>query len=228
MNSKDNVTKKQNNKKRRNPFRFFVFDFVKITGALSVLFWLRPKCLFESKKAKKHVRGGAMVVANHTSIRDPIALYAAFWYRRVHILAMRELFNTKLSNWFFSKVLCIPVDRDNFNMQTFRSVSDALNDNGVVCIFPEGHINSDKSALQSFKSGAVLMAVKSNVQIIPVYIGPYTKWYSRTVMVIGEPIAPQEFCNGTPNIRDLENLSEKLREKELKLMEIYSKWKTRR
>lgn len=224
MNSKNNATKKKNNKKRRNPFRFFVYDFIKVTGALSAFLWLRPKRLFVSKKAKKHIRGGAVAVANHTNIRDPIALYFAFWYRRVHILAMREIFSNKLSNWFFSKALCIPVDRDNFNIQTFRSSVQVLEDGGVLGIFPEGHINSDKSTLQSFKSGAALMAFKAHAPIVPIYIAPFTKWYHRTVIVIGEPIDTKELCAGTPGIRDLEKLSEKLRVKELELMEIYNKW----
>ena len=226
MSSKDNATKKAN-KKRRNPFRFFLFDFIKITGAWTALLWLRPKRIFVSKKAKKHIKGGALAIANHTNIRDPIAMYFAFWYRRVHILAMRELFETKLSNWFFSGALCIPVDRENFNMQSFRSVTEVLNEGGVVGIFPEGHIGAEKDNVQSFKSGAALMAIKAQVPIVPIYLAPYAKKASRTVMVIGEPIDPKQLCGGTPSIRDLDTVSQTMREKELELMEVYNKWKTK-
>ena len=228
MNSKDNETKKQKNKKRRNPFKNFFYDFVKVTGAWTALVWLRPKRIFASKKAKKHIKGGAVAIANHTHIRDPIALFIAFWYRRVHTIAMSEIFENKLSNWFFRSALCIPVDRDNFNMQTFREATDVLSGGGIVGIFPEGHIGSERDAVQSFKSGAVLMAIKSQVPIVPVYIEPYTKWYRRTVIVIGEPIDPKELCAGTPSIRDIELISQKMREKEIELMEIYKKWRTKK
>lgn len=228
MSYKDSAKKDKKTKKRRNPFRYFVYYFTVITGALTVLIWLRPKRLFENKKAKKHIRGGGVIVANHTNMRDPIALFVAFWYRRVHTITLQELFINKLSGWFFRHVLCIPVNRENFNMQTFRTATEVLKEGELLSIFPEGHINDDKSTIQSFKSGATLMALNAKVPIIPVYLSPYTKWYKRTVIVMGEPIYPQDFCNGTPNVNSLQELSNRLREKELELMEIYEKWKAKK
>ena len=227
MNSKDNSTKKQQKQKskRKNPFRFFLQDFIKITGALTASIWLRPKRLFESKKAKRHVKGGAVVIANHTGVTDPAALFFAFWYRRIHIMAMKELFNSKVGGWFFRKALCIPVDRENFNTQTFREAVDVLNDGGILAIFPEGQINHDTTTVQSFKSGAVLMALRGNAPIVPVYIAPLTKWYKRAVMVIGEPINVKEICGAIPSLGKIEEVSKILREKELSLKEVYSKWK---
>ena len=225
MNSKDNATK---NKKRRNPFRYFFYDFVKITGAPTAYLWLRPKRIFESKKAKKHIRGGAVAIANHTNVRDPIALYFAFWYRRIHMLAMQEMFTTKWGNWFFRQVQCIPVDRSNFKMETFRTAVEVLREGGVIGIFPEGKIGGDKTKLEPFKSGAVLMALTGRVPIVPVYIVIPKKWYERVVVVIGEQIDPQEICGGTPNLRTIDEVSQKLREKELELMEIYNSWKAKK
>lgn len=230
MNCKGKKTKEQKrekkNKRRRKPFRFFIFDFVKVTGAITALLWLRPKRLFENKKARKPVWGGAMAIANHTNVRDAIALYIALWYRRVHVVAMQEMFHTKWGNGFFRGALCIPVDRKNFNMQTFHSVSEVLEEGGVVGIFPEGQINSSGDApLQAFKSGAVLMAIKARVPIVPVYIAPFGKWYKRSVIVVGEPIDVQALCGDKPSLRALDEVSQKLREKEIALMEIYQKWK---
>ena len=224
MSSKDNSNKKTK-KRKHNPFRYFFFDFVKWTGAPSVLFWLRLKTLYESKAAKKHIRGGAVVVANHTGFADPITLYNTFWYRRPHIIAMRELFNTKLSNWFFRNMWCIPVDRDNFNMETYRASVDALTDGKILCFFPEGAINRDNKTVQSFKSGAVLMALKGGVPILPVYIVPHTKWYHRYITVVGEPININELTGGKPNLNTIDAVSEKIREKEMKLREVYEVWK---
>lgn len=228
MNSKDNATNQKRKKKRRNPFRYFLLDFVKVTGALSAALWIRPKRLFENKQAKKHVRGRAVVIANHTSIKDPIALYFALWYRRVHMLTLKEIFEKKIGNWFFSNIHCIPVDRDNFNIETFRAMTEALEDDRVLGIFPEGAISHEKSTVQSFKSGAALIAIKTRSPIIPIYIAPPVKWSSRVVMVIGEPIDPIEVCGETPSLRGIDELSKKLREKELKLMEIYSTWRERK
>lgn len=227
MSSKGNAAE-QKNKKKRKPFRYFLYDFIKITGALGAYFWLRPKRLFASKAAKKHVRGGAVVIANHTKITDPVALYFAFWYRRVHIMAMEELFHTKMGNWFFCNALCIPVNRENFSIDSFRSAVEVLEENGVLAIFPEGKINSDTSTVNSFKSGALLMALRGNAPIVPVFLVAPKKWYNRAVIVIGAPVDLKAICGDVRSLNAINEVSQKLREKEIELMEIYSTWKTRK
>ena len=227
MSSKDNSNKKTK-KRRRNPFRFFFFDLLKWSRALSVLIWLRPKKLYESKVAKKHIRGGAVLVSNHTNIFDPIIMHCAFWYRRLHIIAMKELFNTKFSNWFFRNALCIPVDRQNFNMNTYRVAVDVLLDKRPLGIFPEGGINRDDTTVNTFKSGAVMMALKGKAPIVPVYIAPRKKWHSRAIIVVGEPIDLNTLCGGKMDLKTINEASDMLREKEMKLMEVYNTWKTKR
>lgn len=228
MNSKNNAEKQKKNKTKRNPFRFAAFDFIKITGALSVLIWLRPKRLYENQNAKKHIRGGAVIIANHTNFIDPVALLCAFWYRRIYMMTIQELFRHKLANLFFRGALCIPVDRDNFNMNTYHAAAEALSDGRLLAIFPEGKINTGSSIVNPFKSGAVLIALKGRVPIVPIYIVPPKKWYHRTVVVLGEPVDPEKICGGTPKLSVIEDISHILREKELKLTEVYCAWKTKK
>ena len=227
MNSNDNSNAKTK-RKHKNPFRYFFFDFVKVTGAISVLFWLRPKRLYESKRARKPVWKGGVVIANHTGITDPIALYCAYWYRRPHIIAMQEMFDKKIGAWFFSRMGCIPVDRNNFGMDTYRASQEVLADNKLLCLFPEGAINRDTQTVQSFKSGAALMALKGKTPIIPVYISPRKKWYDRTVIVIGEPIDIMKLCAEQGGLRAIDEATQAIHEKEVKLMEIYNTWKAKK
>lgn len=227
MNSKDNSTKKTKKRKHRF-FRHLAYGFVKYTGALSVLFWLRPKKLYESKAAKKHIRRGAVVVANHTGFSDPIALLCSLWYRRPYILALNNLFQNKAGKSFFENMRCIPVDRDNFNMETYRASMEVLSEGKVLGIFPEGAINVDTKTVQSFKSGAVLMALKSGVPIVPIYIAPRKKWYDRSVTVTGEPIDIKALTEGKNGLRVIDEVTKIIHEKEIKLMEIYNTWKHRK
>ena len=227
MNSKDN-SKKSIKKRKCNPFRFIVYSFIKWTGALSTLLWIRPKRLYESKAAKKHIRGGAVVVANHTGFSDPVSLLCTLWYRRPYFIAFQSLFEKKIARWFFRTMGCIPVDRDNFNMETFRASVDVLSKGKVLCIFPEGAINHDTKTVQSFKSGAVLMALKGGAPIVPIYVAPHTKWYHRYVTVVGEPIDINELTGGKPDIRAIDKTTERIHEKEIKLMEIYNAWKNKK
>ena len=210
---------KKKNKKRKNPFRFWFYDFVKITAAIPTLLFFRNKNIYESKLAKKHIRKGAIVCANHTGFTDPIVIMCSLWYRRTHFVAMKELFATKRANWFFTHVNCLPIDRDNVNISSFKDIIATLKDNRVVGIFPEGHINENKEGVDFFKSGVILMALQANVPIVPMYIVKREKWYKRQVVVIGEPIrlGEEKF-----SLSQINEFSQALRDKEVKLMEIYN------
>lgn len=224
MNSKDKSEKQKS--KKKNPFRYFWFDFIKITGAISVLVWLRPKLLYESKKAKKKIRGGAVVIANHLTWYDILSIFATIWYRHVHMAALKDLFEPKMGKWFFTRVLCIPVDRENFSLSSYRAMTEVLKSGGILGIFPEGRINTeDKTTVNSFKAGAVQLALRTHVPIVPLYLVPPKKWYNRLVTVTGEPINLDEFVAQGVDVRNTETISQMVRERELKLIEFYNDWK---
>ena len=56
-----------------------VIDFIRVTGAIPTLLLLRPKKTFASEKAKEKIRGGALIIANHTEFIDPVYLMTVFW-----------------------------------------------------------------------------------------------------------------------------------------------------
>ena len=167
--------------------RFWFYDFVKLTAALPGLIWLRPKWIFASPQAKKPLRGGYLAICNHIGFFDPVYLMLAIWYRRHHFVCDKLFFEGK-KRWLFRRFLCIPVDRENFGMDTLRSIAGELRGGSLVSLFPEGHINDDSGRLAAFKSGMVLMALQGRAPIVPVYVRPKTRWYQRLRMVIGEPI----------------------------------------
>ena len=226
MNSKNSVKKQK--KKHKNPFRYFLYDFCRVTNVIPAFCWLRPKRLYESRAARKRVRGAAVLIANHTGFSDPISVHLAMWYRRMHCLATSDLFASENRAWFFTKMHCIPVDRDNFSMETYRACMETLADRRILCIFPEGGINTDRSKVNAFKSGSVLMALKGNAPIVPLYIAKREHWYERTVIVIGEPIDVNALCGGQPNIGTIDQVTQEIHEKEMKLMEVYKTWKAKK
>lgn len=218
MNSKKKQKKKKN---RKNIFKYFVYDFVKWTGALPVILWFRLKCYYESPLAKKKVKGGALISSNHISMFDPIILSTKFWYRRMYMVATKNLFDTKLKNWFFKHILCIKIDKENVNIDSYKEIVSRLKENRVVTIFPEGHIaHNDDNSMDSFKMGVMLMAMQAKVPIVPVYIIKREKWWHRQKIVIGEPISLPE---GRLSMEDLQRYSEILRNKQTELYEIYKK-----
>ena len=136
------------------------------------------------------------------------------------------MFDTPLKNWFFRKILCIPIDRENTEVSTFKTIVNTLKRKKVVGIFPEGHINNSEGTVDYFKSGTTLMALKGGAPIVPLVIIKREKWYKRQVVVVGEKI---DIKNGNFNLNEIDKISKSLREKEQELLEVYkkrsNKWK---
>ncbi len=196
----------------------FFYYFAKITGA-PMLLWIRHKVIYKGDKPKFK---NAMLCANHKNFLDPIIIQCVYWYKDLAFLASTDVFDSRFKNAFFSRTNCIPVDKSNFSMDSFHAVCDVLSKGRAVIIFPEGGLNkSESDEFKAFKSGAVLMAHKTESPIIPIYIAPREKWYHRYVVVIGEAIYPREICGERPNMKKLNELSELIREKEEELMELY-------
>ena len=214
------MKKTKRNKARVLDFRYFLYDFGRITGVIPGLIWLRPKWVYESKAARKRLRGSAILMINHTGFIDPILAQFAVWYRRQHFVATKELFEGKVKNWLFNVFHCIEIDRSNFNYSSFRSITDHLEDGKIVTIYPEGHINFESESVAAFKSGIVMMALRSGRPIVPIYIKPPKTIWNRAVFVIGEPIDLRGTYGALPSIDTINKISEDLRKKEIELGEL--------
>ena len=195
----------------------FVIDFVRITGALPSLLWLRPKKIFASEKAKQKIRGGALIIANHTDFVDPVYLMATIWYRRHHFIASEEIMDSKAGG-FLRACGCIRIDRNNVTMNTLREITDKLKSGEVVSMFPQGRISAGEDEDAKFKSGMTLMAIRGGVPIIPVYVKPKSSFFERLTVVIGERVSVTELYGDRPTFAEIDAATKLLydREKQLK------------
>lgn len=214
-------TDKHKEKKKRK-IGNFLYDFVKITGAIPVLFWMRPKILYLHKRPK--IKGGFLIAANHVSFTDPIVVHCAFWRRRLHCIATKDLYASKLRKFFFDRMHCIMVDKENFNMRTFHTVCECLQENKAVVVFPEGRVNKKADELLTFKSGAILMAYKAQKPIVPVYINGIEKWSDRRVAVVGDPIDINPTGALLPSMEEVKQINARLQEKEWELKARYDEY----
>lgn len=203
---------------------YFFYDFVKLTAAIPGLVWFRPKVLYASEAAKKKIKGGALLISNHTAVFDPIYLQIAVWYRRHRFVCLKEFFEGR-GGWFFKSFLCIPIDRENFNISSFREITDHLKRGELVSMFPEGHINDETEGVAAFKSGMVLMAIRSGVPILPVYVRRFEGFPHRLTMAVGEVIDVTKLYGGRPTMSQIEEISSLLYEKEDELRELAEKRK---
>ena len=209
------MTNKNGKAKLFSP-RCFVVDFMRFSGALPGLIWLRPKIRYASKAAKKRIRGGALIISNHSSFVDPAFAMFAVWYRRLFFVCHKAFIETKAGPFFNAAGCLIPIDADNFSIGSFRNMTDSLKQGKAVVLFPEGHVGSGEK-MTEFKSGMVLISMQSKCPIVPIYLKPRAHWYSRLKVVIGEPVDITKMYSGMPAFSKIEEITKLLREREEEL-----------
>ena len=205
-------------------YRYFPYDFVKVTGALPAIIYLRlKKHYLNGKKQKGLFKGPAIIVSNHATYIDPIIIMVATWNRRTSFIATEDLFGTKIRSFFFSAIRCIKINKQNVSMQTFKNVQDVINHGHLVGIFPEGHIQT-KDSNDHYKSGAVMFATLCDVPIIQIYIHKKEHWWQRQHVIISDKINVKELINSKiPTVEEIEEVTKFLENQELELKKIIKK-----
>lgn len=193
--------------------KYFLYDFCRFFVIWPGLLIFRPKYIYENEAAKEKIRGGALVVSNHIKAVDPLFLMVGLWYRRQHFVIAKEFMEKKPASIVFKVGQTIAVDRENYNLDSFRTIVDKLKEGRIVTIFAEGHINHEEK-LDSFKSGMVLMSSQSQRPIVPVYIKKRNHFYERLTFVIGEKIELDCRDGKRPNLVQINRMTEEIREKE--------------
>lgn len=218
---KNNLNKKKNWFQKVFDIRYFFYDFVKFTGALSAIIFFRIKRLYKTgKKPKGLYRGSYIIASNHVTFLDPIMLSIVFWKRRVSFIATTDLFSSKLRTFFFKSVRMIPIDKQNVKMETFKRVKDVINSGHLILIFPEGHVKTKEETdnLAEYKSGVVMMSLITKTPLLPVYIKKRDKWYKSQKIIIGEKINIEDYVTSlVPTMEDIARVTKVLQEEEEKL-----------
>lgn len=129
-----------------------------------------------------------LVCANHSNFVDPVLVALAFGgHRHIHFMAKIELFKNKWFGGFLTKLGAFGVDRDGADISAIRSVMKYIRAGEKVGIFPEGTRVRNDGEVEA-KAGAVRMAAKLKVPIIPVYVNRRKVIFRKVKIVIGEPI----------------------------------------
>jgi len=112
--------------------------------------------------------GPVLLVANHSSFLDP-PLVGAVIARQVTFMAKAELFDVPLLGALIRRLNARPVRREGADASALRTALRALQDGGVLVMFPEG-TRGPEGTLREAKPGAGMLAVLSGAAVVPVYI----------------------------------------------------------
>jgi 1-acyl-sn-glycerol-3-phosphate acyltransferase len=113
-------------------------------------------------------QGVCLFAANHTSSADAPAIVGAI-SRRIAILLKESLFKWPIVGQVFWSAHFISVNRGDRDaaIASVEKATEALKAGQSFLIYPEGTRSPD-GRLQEFKKGAVVMAIKAGVPIVPV------------------------------------------------------------
>ena len=210
--------------KSSKPFKYLPMDLARFSCLVLPLV-VRIKKLYLKESDGKKIKGGALIVANHTGFLDPVLVGTAFWYRRMFFLAAKEVMKSKLREVLLKGAGCIKIDRDISDIAAVRRCVEVLKDGKCLCVFPQGSIKRD-GEIEEIKSGAVLMAFKADVPIVPVYFSERKSLFSKSCVIIGESINCREFCSKKiPSVTEINEISKKIQNAMLECKEYYEKSK---
>ncbi len=136
--------------------------------------------------------------ANHLSAMDIPVLYLHL-PNQFRIIAKKELFRYPFLGWHLRRSGQLPIDQSNpaSAIRSLRKAVETLRDGMPLVIFPEGG-RSETGQVQAFQSGAFYLAVKAQVDVVPLAIVgtyevlPMNQFHirpGRVELVVGQPIS---------------------------------------
>ena len=131
--------------------------------------------------------GPAVFCANHSHLLDPILAAGACGRRNyMHFIAKLELKRAPVIGKLIELWGVCFVNRGTGDIDAMRSMMRLLKHGEKIFIFPEGTRTSEDNAVDA-KTGAVRLASKLKVPIVPMYIPRHKKLFRRMDIIIGKP-----------------------------------------
>ncbi len=162
----------------------------------------------------------ALICPNHVHGLDS-AVIVLTNRRTIRVLAKESLFKNPVLKWLADIFGVYPVKQGNKSMETMKISLKLLKNNELLLIFPEGTRNGMAKGIRA-KDGAVKLAARAGVPIIPVGVQGNFKPFRKVKLNIGKPIQynlTKEELNDKEKLRELtdELMNEivKLRDKKI-------------
>ena len=157
---------------------------------LSVIFKIFFPYEIKGRENFCNLKNGFLVCSNHISNLDAIFISIAL-KQKIYFLAKSELFKNRFISYLLKKLGAISIRRGEKDTDAINKAENILSNNKILGIFIEGTRSKNGDFLRP-KSGAAILACKTNSLIIPVCITPFNnkkiKVFQKTIINFGKPI----------------------------------------
>ena len=178
----------------------------KLTGWIAFWVYIKPRYFKTSCKAKKEakdIKGGAIIISNHTSILDAYLYIFKYFGHVVHVMTAELVYRMKFVAHLCKLFENIKVDREDIsNVQAMKKAKEYLDHGESVVIFPEGYIEKEKNQLLEIKPSVIKLAYDTGKPIIPYFTDGKYGLFKRTKVIVGEKIYVRELVKDKDELTD--------------------------
>ena len=186
----------------------FVWLF-KLTAFLPLFLFFRPR----TKGKEKVPKTPCILAMNHGAAMDPCMINLVFPLKRIYMLTAERLFHcNRMHQWELRQMGCRPSISPSGDMEVMTEIAGTLRGCEMIGFFSEGRI---QSSVGSFRSGAVMLAIRTRLPLVPVYIRTAPFYRGGTRITFGEPVYVD--TKEIPSAKEIEEISENLRRQVIEL-----------
>ena len=142
---------------------------------------------FHNAQIVEEMQPPYIIMANHRSFADPMALAIKVKRYEIRFIGKRELAHGRLKSWLFSGLHMILVSRHATDMAAMRQCMQTLKEGHILGIFPEG-TRHQPEMMQEVESGTAIIALRARVPLLPVYIDGKIRPFHITHIYYGKPV----------------------------------------
>lgn len=134
--------------------------------------------------------GGVLLCGNHSSLSDPLYVVCCIGHKpQIRVMAKAELLRVPVLGFLLKKAGIFGVERGKSDVGAIKEAIKTLKSGQPLLLFPEGTRVKEGDEGEAH-TGAAMLAMRTNVPILPIYIPPKKRWFRRTTLVFGTPYSP--------------------------------------
>ena len=183
----------------------------KVYSVIYPIIWIFMRIIHPWKAVgvERVPEGAALLCGNHTTLGDPLYVVCAMGGKRqTHVMAKAEVMKWPVIGFLLKKAGIIGVNRGKSDMAAVKECLKVLRGGEKLLMFPEG-TRVREGQVSEVQTGAAMLATRTGVPLVPVYIPAKKRRFRKTTVVFGEPYYP-EFEGRKPSAGDYQRIADDL------------------